>query len=123
MKNIIKMIVTVAVLAMGNSAMAADKGIEKMVGSWKWADFTIRVGKCEKTEICAKVMSGPKNVGLEMIQSKLKPSKGGFTGKIAHPQTGKTYTSKISMLNNNLWHVDGCTDANVCASGDFTRIK
>lgn len=122
MKNTIKAFITIAILSMTNSVMAEPK-IEAMIGEWKWADFTIRVGKCDKTEVCAKVMSGPKNVGLQMIQSKLTPSKGSFLGKVAHPQTGNTYNSKISMLSKNVWHIDGCTDANVCASGDFKRIK
>ena len=122
MKNFVKIIIAAAVLSMGNSAMAEPK-IQEMVGVWKWADFTIRVNKCAETEVCAKVVTGPKNVGLEMIQSKLTPSKGTFVGKVAHPQTGKTYNSKISMLSENVWHIDGCTDANVCASGDFKRIK
>lgn len=122
MKNTIKAFVTIAILSMGNSAMAEPK-IESMIGEWKWADFTIRVGKCDKTEVCAKVVSGPKNVGLQMIQSKLIPSEGSFVGKVAHPQTGDTYNSKISMLSTNVWHIDGCTAANVCASGDFKRVK
>lgn len=122
MKNIVKAFIAISILSMGQSAMAEPK-IEAMVGTWKWADFTIRVGKCDKTEVCAKVVSGPKNVGLQMIQSKLMPSEGSFVGKVAHPQTGNTYNSKISMLSTNIWHIDGCTDANVCASGDFKRVK
>ena len=122
MKNIVKAFIAISILSMGQSAMAEPK-IEAMVGTWKWADFTIRVGKCDKTEVCAKVVSGPKNVGLQMIQSKLMPSEGSFVGKVAHPQTGNTYNSKISMLSTNVWHIDGCTDANVCASGDFKRVK
>lgn len=122
MKNSIKVLTAVAILTMGNTVIAEPK-IESMVGTWKWADFTIRVDKCDKTEVCAKVVTGPKNVGLEMIQSKLTSAEGSFLGKIAHPQTGNTYNSKISMLSENVWHIDGCTDANVCASGDFKRIK
>lgn len=122
MKNIIKACIAIAIFSMGNSAMAENK-IEAMIGEWKWEDFTIRVNKCDKTEVCAKVVSGPKNVGLQMIQSKLTPSEGSFLGKVAHPQTGNTYNSKISMLSKNVWHIDGCTAANVCASGDFKRIK
>ncbi|MCW8901299.1 MAG: DUF2147 domain-containing protein [Gammaproteobacteria bacterium] len=122
MKNIIKAFLAISILSMGQSALAETK-IEAMVGTWKWADFTIRVGKCDKTKVCAKVVSGPKNVGLQMIQSKLTPADGSFVGKIAHPQTGNTYNSKISMLSTDVWHIDGCTDANVCASGDFKRVQ
>ena len=59
MKNIIKAFIAVSILTMGNSAIAEPK-IESMVGKWKWVDFTIRVDKCDKTEVCAKVVSGPK---------------------------------------------------------------
>ena len=105
-----------------NPVFAAD-GLSSMVGTWKWEGFTIKVSKCDKTEVCAKVVSGPKNVGLEMIRTKLKPTGNNFVGKVAHPQTGDTYNSKLSMANTDTWHIDGCTDKNVCASGDFTRVK
>jgi len=94
-----------------------------MIGTWKWEGFTIKVDKCEATEVCAKVVTGPKNVGLEMIKSKLKVTDGNFFGKIAHPQTGDTYNSKLTMASADTWHIDGCTDNNVCASGDFSRVK
>lgn len=102
--------------------MAGGK-IDGMVGKWQWEGFTIVVSKCPSTEVCAKVVSGPKNVGLEMIKSKLAASGDAFVGKIAHPQTGDTYNAKISMADADTWHIDGCTEANVCASGDFKRIK
>ena len=94
-----------------------------MIGTWKWEGYTIKVQKCDSTEICAEVLTGPKNVGLQMIKSKLSATDAGFVGKVAHPQTGDTYNSKISMVNESTWHIDGCTPANVCASGDFTRMK
>jgi len=109
-------------LSMMNNA-AADGDLSGMIGKWKWEGFTIEVNKCDTTEICAKVISGPKNVGLQMIKSKLTPKGGAFVGKIAHPQTGDTYNTKLSMANADTWHMDGCTDKNVCASGDFHRIK
>ena len=105
------------------STASASSDVTSMIGTWKWEGFTIEVAKCDSTEVCAKVVSGPKNVGMEMIKTKLKPAEGSFLGKVAHPQTGDTYNSKLTMANANTWHIDGCTDANVCASGDFTRIK
>ena len=118
-------IACVASMAFGvtNSAAASTSDITSMVGTWKWEGFTIEVAKCESTEVCAKVITGPKNVGMEMIQSKLTASDGSFLGKVAHPQTGDTYNSKLTMASADIWHIDGCTAANVCASGDFTRIK
>lgn len=106
----------------GNSALASPK-YGDMVGTWKWEGFTILVNKCDKTGVCAKVISGPKNVGMQMIKSKLVKSGENFVGKVAHPQTGATYNSKITMVSANTWHIDGCTTQNVCASGDFKRVK
>lgn len=122
MKNIIKTFIALIALSAANNAVAKND-IYSMLGTWKWEDFTIKVDKCDKTEVCATVMSGPKNVGLQMIKSKLTASGESFVGKIAHPQTGDTYNSKLSMASTNTWHIDGCTDNNVCASGDFSRVK
>jgi len=113
-----------AMIAFGFTQQAlANPSLDDMVGTWKWEGFIIKVQKCENTGVCAEVTSGPKNVGLQMIQSKLVASDAGFVGKVAHPQTGDTYNSKISMVNATTWHIDGCTSSNVCASGDFTRMK
>jgi len=101
----------------------AVASLTTMLGNWKWEGFVIEVSKCKSTEICAKVLSGPKNVGLQMIKGKLKVVDGSYLGKVAHPQTGDTYSSKLTMADIDTWHIDGCTPANVCASGDFTRIK
>ena len=115
-------LLSLVVLGATNSAFAKND-VYSMIGTWKWEGFTIKVDKCDKTDVCAEVLSGPKNVGLQMIQTKLTPSGDDFVGKIAHPQTGDTYNSKLTMANNDTWHIDGCTDTNVCASGDFTRLK
>ncbi len=121
-----KKIILVCALSMSfgiiNVASAASD-LSSMVGSWKWEGFVIEVTQCTSTEICAKVLSGPKNVGLSMIKTKLQVNGNSYLGKVAHPQTGDTYNSKLTMANVDTWHIDGCTDANVCASGDFTRIK
>jgi len=122
MKNVIKACVIAATITGTGNAFATND-IFAMVGTWKWEGFTIKVDKCDATEVCATVVTGPKNVGMQMIKTKLKASGDTFVGKVAHPQTGDTYNSKLSMNDANTWHIDGCTDANVCASGDFTRIK
>lgn len=121
MKKIILASFALIALSTSNVAFAGDIG--KMVGKWKWEKFVIVVEKCDKTEICAKVVSGPKNVGMDIIKSKLQDKDGAFVGKVAHPQTGDTYNAKLTMANADTWKLDGCTDANVCASGEFTRIK
>jgi len=123
MKRFVTML-SVILLAAGLAESAqASPSYDKMVGTWKWEGFTIQVNKCDKTGVCAKVISGPKNVGLQMIKSRLTKSGDNFVGKVAHPQTGDTYNSKITMVSANVWHIDGCTVQNVCASGDFKRVK
>ncbi|HED34607.1 MAG TPA: DUF2147 domain-containing protein [Gammaproteobacteria bacterium] len=122
MKKIVNACVIVAALGGANNVMASSNVLD-MVGTWKWEGFTIKVDKCDATEVCAEVVSGPKNVGMQMIKTKLTASGDNFVGKVAHPQTGDTYNSKLSMLSADTWHIDGCTDNNVCASGDFTRVK
>ncbi len=122
MKKVINACVIVAAIGSANTVFAKND-IYSMVGTWKWEGFTIKVDKCDATEVCAEVISGPKNVGMQMIKTKLKSVDGNFVGKVAHPQTGDTYNSKLSVNDSNSWHIDGCTDANVCASGDFTRVK
>lgn len=122
MKKTVTALGLLTALSVSTAVQAEQPGYEDMVGTWKWETFTIRVDKCDATGVCAKVVSGPKNVGMQMIQSKLKEADGNFVGKIAHPQTGDTYNSKISMTSNDVWHIDGCTAQNVCASADFKRV-
>lgn len=121
-----KLVTIMSALAIGlgiSQSVLASTNYDTMVGTWKWENFTIQVKKCDQTGVCAKVISGPKNVGMQMIKSKLMQSGKDFVGKVAHPQTGATYNSKISMVSTDDWHIDGCTDQNVCASGDFKRVK
>lgn len=122
MKKVYTLIAAMIAFGFAQQVLAKPT-LEEMIGIWKWESFTIKVQKCESTEICAEVLTGPKNVGLQMIKSKLSATDAGFVGKVAHPQTGDTYNSKISMVNESTWHIDGCTASNVCASGDFTRMK
>ena len=122
MKKGFTLVAAMMAWGLAQNSLASPK-LDDMVGTWKWEGFTIKVQKCEKTGVCAEVVSGPKNVGMQMIQSTLSSADSSFVGKVAHPQTGDTYNSKISMINNDTWHIDGCTAANVCASGNFTRVK
>ena len=109
----------------GTASFAAEA--KDMVGTWKWTDYTVDVKECATNPsgagLCATVTAGPKNVGMEMIRSKLDPKDGLFLGKIAHPASGEIYNSKLSLKDANTWSMDGCTDANVCAKGDFMRVK
>lgn len=115
---------TLAALAT-SPALAADA--KDMVGTWKWTDYTVDVKECTTNPsgagLCGTVTAGPKNVGMEMIRSKLEAKNGGFVGQIAHPATGELYATKLSMKDKDTWSMDGCTAANVCAKGDFVRVK
>jgi len=37
------------------------------------------------------VIDGPKNKGMEMVQSKLEPKDGAYVGDIKHPASGDIY--------------------------------
>jgi uncharacterized protein (DUF2147 family) len=112
-------------IAGATAAPAADA--KDMIGKWKWTDYTVEVKECTTNPsgagMCATVLAGPKNVGMEMIRSKLEPKDGIFTGQIAHPASGDIYNTKLSFKDSDTWSMDGCTEANVCAKGDFARVK
>ncbi|MDE2181553.1 MAG: DUF2147 domain-containing protein [Alphaproteobacteria bacterium] len=115
------------VAAIAGAAPASAADMKAMVGTWKWTDYTIQVKECTTNPagagLCATVVAGPKNVGMEMFRSKLeaKPD-GSFVGKIGHPASGETYNTKMTIAGD-VWHMNGCTDAGVCATGDFVRQK
>lgn len=107
----------------GSAAPLLAAEVKDMVGKWKWTDFTVECKEGGVNGISCLVVDGPKNKGMEMIRSTLTKAGDGFTGQIAHPATGDIYNTKLSMKNADTWSLDGCTAANVCAKGDFTRIK
>lgn len=92
----------------------------ELVGTWTWEDYTIEVKECAETTVCGTVTAGPKNVGMEMFQSKPVADGDGWKGKIAHPATGETYFSKYSVSGDK-WTLSGCTKSGTCAEGTFTR--
>ena len=102
-------------------ASAGD--MANMVGKWTWEGFTIDVVEGGANGITAKVISGPKNVGMDMIVTPLAPKDGAMVGKIKHPMTGETYNAKMTTPDPDSWKMDGCTDAGACASGTFKRVK
>lgn len=113
-------------MTIGTSAAFAAEA-KDMIGKWTWTDYGVEVKECTTNPsgagMCATVTSGPKNVGMEMIRSKLEPKDGLFIGQIAHPASGEIYNTKLSFKDANTWSMDGCTEANVCAKGDFARVK
>ena len=104
---------------------AAAVDLNSLVGTYKWTDYTVQAKTCSTNPsgagLCVTVTAGPKNIGMEMIRSKLMDKAGGvFVGKIAHPASGEIYNTKMTF-NGKIWHMDGCTDAGVCATGDFVK--
>ncbi len=125
MKKIAAAVMGVAVLGLATAAFGAahGKAMDNMVGKWMWKDFTINCAKGGANGMSCKVEKGPKNVGMEMIQSALAMKDGAFVGKVAHPATGETYNAKMVPDGADKFKMDGCTAAGACASGVFTRIK
>jgi uncharacterized protein (DUF2147 family) len=113
----------VIVAAAGFAASAHAAGMADMVGKWKWTDFTVECKEGGANGMSCLVIDGPKNKGMEMVQSKLEAKGADFVGKIKHPASGDIYNTKMSLKDANTWVMDGCTDAGVCAKGEFTRIK
>ena len=108
---------------LGLTAVANAAGVADMVGTWKWTDFTVQCQQGGPNGMSCTVIDGPKNKGMEMVQSKLEAKDGAFVGDIKHPATGDIYKTKMVFKDADNWALDGCTAANVCASGVFTRVK
>jgi uncharacterized protein (DUF2147 family) len=115
------------VLAAMASPPASAAEMKDMIGRWQWTDYTVDVQECASNPsgagLCATVSAGPKNVGMEMIRSKLEKRGELFVGQIAHPATGEIYSTKMTLKDPDTWGMDGCTAGNVCATGDFKRMK
>jgi uncharacterized protein (DUF2147 family) len=120
-----KFVSAAAILAgvMGFAAAAGAASVADMAGTWKWTDYTVQCKEGGANGVSCTVTAGPKNVGMEMIQSKLESKDGAFVGDIKHPANGDTYKTKIQLKDADNWALDGCTTAGVCASGTFSRVK
>jgi len=101
------------------SATAAE--IKDMLGKWTWQKFTIEVTECAGKRVCAKVIAGPKNVGLEIFSSDLTSKNGEWFGQIVDPETRTTYNTRMQLTGAKTWSLDGCTTSNICLSGEFIR--
>jgi uncharacterized protein (DUF2147 family) len=97
--------------------------LKDMVGKWSWRDFTLEVKQCQDDSVCAKVVAGPENVGLDVFTSKLVAKGGDWFGQIADPETKATYNTRFHQVDKDRWRLDGCTSANVCLSGEFVRAR
>jgi uncharacterized protein (DUF2147 family) len=110
-------------LAIATSGSASAAGLQDMLGKWRWQDFTIEVRACQGDGACAKVIAGPKNVGMDVFASKLVAKDGAWFGQITHPETKETYNTRFQQQDKDRWRLDGCTAAKVCLSGEFVRVK
>jgi uncharacterized protein (DUF2147 family) len=113
----------ISVAILGLTAAANAAGMADMVGTWKWTDYTIQCKEGGANGMSCTVIDGPKNKGMEMIQSKLEAKDGSYVGDIKHPASGDIYKAKMNLKDADNWAMDGCTASGVCASGVFTRVK
>lgn len=111
-----------ATLLVVGSALAAT-GLQDMVGRWRWQDYTIEVKECEGGSACAKIVAGPKNVGMDVFTSKLVAKGDEWFGQITHPENKEVYNARLQRKGKDQWHIDGCTARKVCLSGEFVRAK
>jgi len=113
----------VGAVTLAMAAMASAQDMSGMMGKWQWENFVIEVGPGGDFGMSAKVISGPANVGMEMMQSKLTMQDGNMVARVKHPANGQVYNSRMTFDGADSWKMDGCTDSGACASGVFTRVK
>ncbi len=113
----------IPVVLLGLAATASAASLADMAGTWKWTDYTVQCKEGGANGMSCTVIDGPKNKGMEMVQSKLEPKGGGYFGDIKHPASGDTYKTQLVLKDADNWSLDGCTTGGVCASGVFTRVK
>src|SRR5438067_1308944 len=77
------------------AASAAD--LKDMIGKWRWQQYTIEVTACQNDSICATVIAGPKNVGMDLFASKLVAKDGQLFGQITHPETKESYNTRFQQ--------------------------
>jgi uncharacterized protein (DUF2147 family) len=114
-------VVGAGVLASFSVCPASAAEIEDMLGKWEWQKFTIEVTECPSKRLCAKVIAGPKNVGMEIFASDLTSMDGVWFGQIVSPETGTTYNTRMQFTDAKTWRLDGCTASKICLSGEFVR--
>jgi uncharacterized protein (DUF2147 family) len=113
--------VTILLVASSFTASAAD--LKDMVGKWRWQNFTIEVKECQGDSVCAKVIAGSKNVGMDVFASKLVAKNGEWFGQVTHPETKESYNTRFQQKDKDRWQLDGCTAARVCLTGEFVRAR
>lgn len=106
------------------SCTAASAAVPNdMIGKWRWQQFTIEVTECQRDRMCAKVIAGPKSVGMNIFASKFVTKDGVLFGQIVDPGTNEIYNTRFQKNGPDKWRLDGCTVTSVCLSGEFVRVK
>jgi uncharacterized protein (DUF2147 family) len=119
----ISVAIAINMLALVSNCSASAADIKDMLGRWTWQKFKIEVTECAGKRVCARVIAGPKNVGLEIFSSDLTSKNGNWFGQIVNPETGTTYNTRMQLTGSKTWRLDGCTASNVCLSGEFIRAE
>ena len=112
---------TTPLVAFSFAASAGD--LKDMVGKWRWQNFAIEVKECQGDSVCAKVIAGPKNVGMDVFASKFIAKNGEWLGQITHPETKESYNTRFQQVDKDRWRLDGCTSAKICLTGEFVRAR
>ena len=102
-------------------APAGAAELKDMIGRWTWQSFKIEVSECAGNRVCAKVIAGPKNVGMEIFASELMSKDDAWFGQIVNPETSAIYNTRMQFTVAKTWRLDGCTPSRVCISGELVR--
>ena len=111
-----------AILAL-SCAAARAAAPKDLIGTWRLKDFTIQIRDCQPHRLCAKVVAGPHNVGMEVFASRLEVRGDDVLGEVADPETKALYHARLRKVDADRWHLDGCTAGGVCLSAELLRIK
>lgn len=114
-------VATVLLMLFPFAASAGD--LKDVVGKWSWQKFTIEVAECQGDSVCAKIIAGPKNVGMDVFASKFVGRNGEWFGQITHPETKELYNTKFQQVDKDRWRLIGCTSAKICLTGEFVRAR
>jgi uncharacterized protein (DUF2147 family) len=112
-----------AALVVASTLAASASDLKGMVGKWRWQEFIVEVKECQSGGVCAKIVAGPKNVGMDVFASKLVAKGGQWFGQVAHPETKEVYNTRFEQKGKDRWRLDGCTTARVCLTGEFVRVN
>lgn len=94
--------------------------LSEISGTWTWKSFVIQIAACQD-KMCAKVIDGPKNIGMELFASDLNRQGEAWVGEVTDPETSVIYFTRLQLIDSNNLKLDGCTKNKLCLSGNFVR--